>query len=84
MEEYYDNFLEAGYPELDSLLALMNTSFALDDEILTEIGVEKPGYRHRILAKLKEDCVGVVGMKRSGFSSKRRAEEHEKKNCILM
>ena len=55
----------------------MHTPWEINDEVLQEIGVDKPGYRHRLLARLKEDCHAVDTMKRSagGMSTRRRREE---------
>lgn len=55
----YRNFVDAGFDELDHMLVLMNTAYPITDAVLLEIGVNKPGHRTRILAKLREDCVGV-------------------------
>ena len=53
-------FEENGYEELDQVLRLMNTQWEITVDDLAEIGINKPGYRHRILAKLKEDSIGYV------------------------
>jgi hypothetical protein len=42
----------------------MNTAFPITDAELKEIGVCKPGHRIRILAKLREDSIGVTYTKR--------------------
>jgi len=65
LEEWLENlhlghlerlFVSSGYDDLDHLLFLMKSSYPVDDQVLKEeVGVEKIGYRHRILAKLKED-----------------------------
>jgi Ankyrin repeats (many copies)/SAM domain (Sterile alpha motif) len=47
-------FKEAGFEELEDLTGLVNTPWNIDDQLLADIGVDKPGYRHRILAKLRE------------------------------
>lgn len=51
----YKNFVQAGYEELEEILSLMNTPWELSLEDLRDIGIDKPGYRHRVLSKLKED-----------------------------
>jgi ankyrin repeat protein len=46
---------EAGFEEVEDLMVLDGTPWALDDGTLCGLGIEKPGYRHRILAKIKEN-----------------------------
>lgn len=58
LKELFGLFEENGYEELDQVLRLMNTPWEVTAEDLAEIGINKPGYRHRILAKLKEDSMG--------------------------
>lgn len=55
-------FEQNGYEELDQILQLMNTPWEITAEDLAEIGISKPGYRHRILAKLKEDSGGFANV----------------------
>lgn len=45
---------QAGFEEVEDLIMLDETQWKLDDNTLASIGIEKPGYRHRILAKLRE------------------------------
>lgn len=47
--------VEAGFEEVEDLIVLDGSPWALDDLTLSGIGISKPGYRHRILAKLKEN-----------------------------
>lgn len=56
--------IDAGFDELDHMLVLMNTAYPITDAVLKVAGVSKPGHRIRILAKLREDCVGVLYTKR--------------------
>ncbi|CAG9327764.1 unnamed protein product [Blepharisma stoltei] len=71
-------FENSGYDDLEHLLALMNSRWPITDEILkNEIKISKPGHRHRILSKLKDDSNGVRTMKRNygGFSNRSRKED---------
>ena len=45
---------EAGFEEVEDIVGLVNTQWAVDETLLMDIGIEKPGYRHRILARLRE------------------------------
>ena len=56
VERYLLNFLESGYHSIELLLMQMETESPLTTEILRdEIGIDKIGYRSRILNKLKEE-----------------------------
>ena len=53
MQKHLKRFLAAGYEDVTSMRALMHSEYAISEEVLrTEVGVEKPGHRYRILAKL--------------------------------
>lgn len=86
-------FVNEGYEELDQLFALMHTKWAIDDRILEEMGISKPGYRHRILSRVNKDCGAVKILRKNsgGVTSRSRKEEsilqrpdHAKKDCVLM
>lgn len=53
----FKSFNEAGYDDLEDMLMIMNSPWEITNSDLIEIGIDKPGYRHRILAKLKEDSI---------------------------
>ena len=56
VEKYLMNFLNNGYHSIELLLMQMETENPLTTEILRdEIGIDKIGYRSRILNKLKEE-----------------------------
>ena len=56
MEDYLMNFISNGYHTIELLLMQMETSNPLTNEILKdEIGIEKIGYRSRIINKLKDE-----------------------------
>ena len=59
-----ENFLQAGYEDIEDLVGVMNTEWEITVEDLRDIGVDKPGYRHRILSKLKEEAVWMGKRKR--------------------
>lgn len=51
------NFQESGYDDLEHLLFMMKTQYALNDFLLkSDLGIQKLGHRHRILAKLRQDA----------------------------
>lgn len=47
--------IDAGFEEVEDLIVIDGSPWALDDLTLSGIGISKPGHRHRILAKLKEN-----------------------------
>lgn len=56
LEYLYINFVENGFDEYEQLLSVMNSSFAVSDEILMkELGITKIGHRHRIMSRLNND-----------------------------
>lgn len=59
LKELYPVFNEHGYSDLDQMLHLMHSPWEITASDLCEIGIVKPGYRHRILSKLKEDSWGL-------------------------
>lgn len=85
-------FEEEGYDELETLFGLMHSSWPINDSVLREIGVQKLGHRHRILARLQEDCLAVKTLRRQhgGLSSRQRKEEiflerqRNANNCFVM
>lgn len=58
LKDIYQNFIDNGYGDLEEILQIMNTSWEITQEDLRIMGISKPGYRHRILSKLKEDALG--------------------------
>lgn len=53
----FKKFIESGYDDLEHLIILMNSNYPVTDDVLkSEVKIDKLGYRHRILAKLKQDA----------------------------
>ena len=51
-----EKFVEAGLDDYDQTLFLMTSKYPVTDEFLEKVvGVDKIGYRHRILAKLNSE-----------------------------
>ncbi|CAG9329465.1 unnamed protein product [Blepharisma stoltei] len=66
LSHLHKSFVDAGYDDMEHNLALMNSSwFITDDILLNDIKITKPGHRHRILSKLKEECIGFETMKKN-------------------
>jgi hypothetical protein len=52
LREHLHNFILSGYDDLDELIFLTKSNYPLTDKVLQSIGIEKPGYRNRILINL--------------------------------
>jgi hypothetical protein len=56
LENLIPNFLNAGYDDYDFIIAQMFSRHPISDTILAQdIGIRKPGYRARILARLQDE-----------------------------
>lgn len=70
LQHLYCQFVDAGYDDLEHLLALMHTRYLITDQVLREeVRVMKVGHRQRLLIRLEEDSQRVESMFRG------RAEE---------
>jgi ankyrin repeat protein len=77
-----ENFFQAGYEELDDLVALMSTEWEITLDDLRDIGVDKPGYRHRILSKLKEDSM-FLGVRKRDVLIEKNSNTTACESCIV-
>ena len=59
LKDLHNHFIDAGYDSLEEIIKIMNSPWEITQEDLKNIGIDKPGYRHRILSKLKEDSKNV-------------------------
>lgn len=56
LEGLHVNFVNAGYDDLETLIAQLSWRRPLNDEVLVrDVGIKKPGYRNRILSKLEDE-----------------------------
>lgn len=60
VENYLMNFVSNGYHSLELLLVQMESKNPLNDNLLIELGIEKIGYRTRIINKLKEEAKSLI------------------------
>lgn len=54
LESCYGVLVEAGFDDLDMLIAQQQSSNPADENFLANIGISKPGYRALLLAKLSD------------------------------
>lgn len=52
----YELLINSGYDDLDALIEQMRSPLPLSEENLKEAGVDKPGYRARLMMKLEEEA----------------------------
>ena len=80
VDKYLMNFINNGYHSIELLLMQMETENPLTTQILRdEIGIEKIGYRSRILNKLKEEAKSLNNkLKTSVLIINNRGDD---KNC---
>ena len=65
----------------------MNSPWEITQEDLRVIGINKPGYRHRILSKLKEDSLGLETrhvMKKKDIEFERTFNNSACELCIII
>lgn len=67
LESCYRDLLEAGYDDLDQMVAQMNSTLPISEDFLLRIGIKKPGHRLRLLAALELESG-------SGRRSKRKTQ----------
>ncbi|OMJ65859.1 hypothetical protein SteCoe_37517 [Stentor coeruleus] len=66
LDKYLKMFEQAGYEDLQFLVSLMNSRYPIDDGLLVKIGVDKLGYRMRVLGKLMEDAKNITSRSAAG------------------
>ena len=77
LEEYLKNFLNNGYFSIDLLFMQYISNNPLNDAILkNDIGIDKLGYRARILNKLKEECPNYSNKLKNSVVSFHTIENH--------
>lgn len=58
LESCYRDLLEAGYDDLDQMVAQMTSTLPITEDFLLRIGIRKPGHRLRLLAALDMESGG--------------------------
>ena len=56
LENLITNFTDNGIYENIGLIKMLNESDNFDKLLITMLGIDKPGYRDRIIVKILEDC----------------------------
>ena len=62
MEQYIDLFINAGYDDIKIVINQMKTGTPINDDILNEMGIERPGDRAKILIRIQE-CAHLFDFK---------------------
>lgn len=84
----YLKFAEAGYEDLEPLLAVMKSSYSItENDLRIDFKIEKPGHRHRIMSKLHEDSLYFdpflrpYGSLKTGLIASKNREEEESRGA---
>jgi len=81
LDNYFMNFINCGYYSIDLLFMQMVSSNPINNEILKdEIGIQKVGYRSRIINKLKEDSKNYIDKLSLNMLEMNKGEENTN-NC---
>ena len=62
MEQYTDILIKEGFDDIDLVINQMKTGNPINDDILREIGIERPGDRAKILIRIQE-CANLFEFK---------------------
>ena len=62
MEQYTDILIQEGFDDINLVINQMKTGNPINDDILREIGIERPGDRAKILIRIQE-CAGLFEFK---------------------
>ena len=62
MEQYTDILIKEGFDDIDLVINQMRTGNPINDDILREIGIERPGDRAKILIRIQE-CANLFEFK---------------------
>ena len=82
VEDYLINFIYSGYHSVELLLMQMISYNPLTSEMLKEeIGIDKIGYRSRIISKLKDEAKGFLGQLTTKTLVINRGGETNPNNC---
>jgi hypothetical protein len=60
LESLASLFIESGLDDIEANLYLMTTNYPITEQVLADIGVVKPGYRIRLLARLRHDSPNLT------------------------
>ena len=86
VEDYLINFIYSGYYSIELLLMQMISDNPLTSEILKEeIGIDKIGYRSRIINKLKDEARSYLGQLKTKTLVINKGEENTNNcQCVII
>ena len=58
LEFLFDILMDAGYDDVEQMAQQMKTSMPITNDMLSSIGIHKPGHRRRLLVALEEEANG--------------------------
>ena len=84
LEKYLKNFINGGYHCIELMLVQMESNNPITDIILRDdLGIDKIGYRARIINKLKEDAKKYNNKLKSSMLVFVKAETEKTCDCII-
>lgn len=85
LEELIPKFIDNGFDDYDMIIAQMMSRYPITDEILmNDMEVIKPGYRNRILGKLKEEVKNILDKNEYSLQIENVSKQTSCDTCRLM
>ncbi|OMJ79326.1 hypothetical protein SteCoe_20667 [Stentor coeruleus] len=79
LEFLYEVLMEGGYDDIEQNISQMMTMMPINEEMLEGIGIDKPGYRKRLLGALDEDTKPLKSLRK-----KHRQRESTSLGCCIV
>ena len=83
LENYLNNFLMNGFSSPELMFLIMNSKNVINESVLNEIGIEKIGYRMRIISKIKNDSKIYINKCKNNFLDKNNNNNNEKGTVVF-
>ena len=83
LENYLNNFLMNGFSSPELMFLIMNSRNVINESVLNEIGIEKIGYRMRIISKIKNDSKIYINKCKNNFLDKNNNNNNEKGTVVF-
>ena len=83
LENYLNNFLMNGFSSPEFMFLVMNSKNVINESVLNEIGIEKIGYRMRIISKIKNDSKIYINKCKNNFLDKNNNNNNEKGTVVF-
>mmetsp|Transcript_33320 Transcript_33320/g.58451 ORF Transcript_33320/g.58451 Transcript_33320/m.58451 type:complete len:300 (-) Transcript_33320:589-1488(-) len=81
LQDLYEILIGGGYDDISSMIDQMHSPLPITEQMLKNIGIDKPGHRVKLLMKLEEDA-GFVPARSSRVRHESRNSRNFLKCCI--